>query len=121
MRAATPASSAPQQVKSRRLSIAASVGLVLVCAAAAAVGALGELGCLAASFPTAPFICTNAGERLVAWYERSLAAAAVIPLFGVAIGRYTRRRWPALLAALLSLALTAISMAWAFHTVTNLA
>ncbi|HEY1539121.1 MAG TPA: hypothetical protein VGF63_06965 [Solirubrobacteraceae bacterium] len=100
----------------RRLSLLTSIGLVLLCGAAAAGVALGT--CFRQTGDSLPpgtrvsAVCNS--PTMEAWMNRGLAVAAGIALVGVLGGYVAQSRRTALWSTWFSLGLLAVVTAWGF-------
>ncbi|HEX4345876.1 MAG TPA: hypothetical protein VHZ31_09965 [Solirubrobacteraceae bacterium] len=102
-----------------RLPLLTSIGLVLLCGAAAAGVAIAELAtCFRQTGDSLPVgtrvsaACSSPTTE--AWLDRGLAVAAGIALVGVLVGYLARSRRTAVWSTWLSLGLLAVVTAWGF-------
>jgi hypothetical protein len=103
----------------------ASIGLVLVCGAAAAMAAIAELStCFAQTGDSSPpgtkvsAVCGSSGSQ--AAFNAGLVIAAVIGLVGVSTGYLSGNRRRAIIVTWASLGLVAILVIWGFATKTTI-
>lgn len=110
-----PTTTRPPSPRRTRPSPLLTLILVLICEAVVVYGLVADFGCLAGGTGHAAFVCTSDSAK--PWYERSMAAAAVIAPLGAGVG-WWRRSWSIVLVAVVaSLAVSIATLLWGLRTV----
>jgi hypothetical protein len=105
----------------RPFSVIGSLGLVLVCGAAAAAAALAELGtCFSqtgdSSSPDTKVAVACASSGAESIFNTALMVGVAVAIIGIAAGYITGSRRTAIIAVCTSLAIIAIDCLWGFAT-----